>query len=234
MTPVPVVAAAICPHPPLLVPELAAGAAAETDDLRAACDTAVSRLVVEADALVLIGGAAETGTRYGPGGGDSFAAFGAADVKVDISSPAPLSLLVGAWLVQRNGTDLPWSALTVATDAPTAECLDLGRRLAASTERLALLVLGDGSACRSEQAPAHLHPRAEVFDTTVAAALGSADTEVLTALDPYIAAEVQAAGRAPWQVLAGAAADRSWRADLLYDAAPYGLGYFVCTWHLAE
>jgi hypothetical protein len=220
---VPVVAAAVCPHPPLLVPEIAAGAASETEDLRAACDTAVNRLVSTApDALVLIGAGSATV--------DSFAAYGAPDVKVDADTPAPLSLLIGAWLVQRNGTDLPRSSVTVAGDAPPAECLDVGRRLASAPERLALLVMGDGSARRSEHSPGHLHPRAEVFDTTVAAALGSADVDVLAALDPYIAAEVAAAGRAAWQVLAGAAAGRDWRADLLYDAAPYGLGYFVSTW----
>jgi aromatic ring-opening dioxygenase LigB subunit len=37
-------AAAVCPHPPLLVPEVAAGAAHETDDLRAACREAVATL----------------------------------------------------------------------------------------------------------------------------------------------------------------------------------------------
>ena len=37
-------AAAVCPHPPLLVPEVAAGAAHETDDLRDACRRAVATL----------------------------------------------------------------------------------------------------------------------------------------------------------------------------------------------
>ena len=64
--------------------------------------------------------------------------------------------------------------------------------------------MGDGSARRSEHSPVHLHPRAEIFDTTVANALQHRDLDVLNALDPDLAAELQAAGRAPWQVLAGA------------------------------
>jgi hypothetical protein len=37
---VPLVAAAVLPHPPVIVPEIAAGAAHELDDLRLACDEA--------------------------------------------------------------------------------------------------------------------------------------------------------------------------------------------------
>ncbi len=49
-------AIAFCPSPPLLVPELAAGAAAELDPLRAACAGAVRRLLDAApDELVVLG-----------------------------------------------------------------------------------------------------------------------------------------------------------------------------------
>jgi hypothetical protein len=39
-----------------------------------------------------------------------------------------------------------------------------------------------------------------------------------------------AAGRAPWQVLAGAAGDSPVKAQVLYEGAPYGVGYVVATW----
>ena len=71
--------------------------------------------------------------------------------------------------------------------------------------------------------------RAEAFDTTVADALRRADIDVLGALDPDLATVLQAAGRAPWQVLAGALASTNLAGDLTYDAAPYGVGYFVAT-----
>ena len=55
---VPLVAAAVCPHPPLLVPEVAGAAAPELDDLRAACDVAVARLLAAGLTDLVVGGAA--------------------------------------------------------------------------------------------------------------------------------------------------------------------------------
>jgi len=107
--------------------------------------------------------------------------------------------------------------------------LRLGREIADGNDRVGLLVMGDGSARRSEHSPVHLHPRAEIFDTTVAKALQHKDLDVLEALDPDLAGELQAAGRAPWQVLAGALAGTPLVGDLRYEAAPYGVGYFVAS-----
>jgi hypothetical protein len=53
-----VVSVAVCPHPPLLIPEVAAGAAYELDDLRAACDVAVSRMLERCDAVRLLASSA--------------------------------------------------------------------------------------------------------------------------------------------------------------------------------
>ena len=52
------IAAAVCPHPPLLVPGVASGAAAETDDLRAAAAAAVQTLVGAGPELIVVVGAA--------------------------------------------------------------------------------------------------------------------------------------------------------------------------------
>ncbi|MFM9545092.1 hypothetical protein ACKI1P_46675, partial [Streptomyces turgidiscabies] len=79
-------------------------------------------------------------------------------------------------------------------------CAGLGRGLAASAERVALLVLGDGSACRTVKAPGYLDERAAGFDAEAARALGTADVAALLALDPELAYELKVAGRAPWQV----------------------------------
>ncbi|MFD8069425.1 hypothetical protein ACFV3J_25735, partial [Streptomyces parvulus] len=50
------VAAAVCPCPPLLVPEVAAGAAPELDAARAACADALGVLAAaRADRLVVVG-----------------------------------------------------------------------------------------------------------------------------------------------------------------------------------
>ncbi|WP_433614202.1 hypothetical protein ACQP2P_07650 [Dactylosporangium sp. CA-139114] len=219
------VAAAVCPHPPLLVPDLAAGAASELDDLRAACRAAVAHLAdASIDSLIVLGSDTTTVRRVAPFGG-TLSPWGIdRHIGDPAGEPLPLSLLIGAYLMPGAG-----NFQSVAADAAPGECARLGRGLAAEAERVGLLVLGDGSACRTDKAPGFFDPRAEAFDATVAAALARADAAALAALDPALAAELLAAGRAPWQVLAGAA-EGEMRGELLYDSAPYGVAYFVATW----
>ncbi|MGW0218587.1 hypothetical protein ACWDXH_29775 [Micromonospora chokoriensis] len=274
----PLVAAAVCPHPPLLVPEVAGSAAPELDDLRAACDTAVRRLLaVGPDSVVLLGTGPVTGPIRTPATG-SLQPWGVdLDVPLvpgqpDRGAVLPLSLTIGAWLLTRYGTPPPAStvptstppvgtpsasatssstppvgatptsatsagtpvitAMQAAADAGPAELAVLADEVAATGERVALLVLGDGSACRGVKSPGYDDPRALPYDERVAAALADADLDVLLDLDPVVSAELKAAGRAPWQVLAGAAraAGGGWRGELLHHAAPYGVAYFVASW----
>ncbi|WP_329480662.1 class III extradiol dioxygenase subunit B-like domain-containing protein [Kribbella sp. NBC_01484] len=225
----PVVAAAVCPHPPLLVPEVASGAAPDLDDLRAACLAAIDQLSTASSVLVV--GAAAARATYSATAGGSFGPYGAPGVRIGTGDPVlPLSLAVGGWLLeQTKAAQLPRAYLAVPMDATPAECRQLGQEIADGNDRIGLLVMGDGSARRSEHSPVHLHPRAEIFDTTVATALQYRDLDVLNALDPDLAAELQAAGRAPWQVLAGALTATTLTGDLTYHAAPYGVGYFVAS-----
>jgi aromatic ring-opening dioxygenase LigB subunit len=95
---------------------------------------------------------------------------------------------------------------------------------------VALLVMGDASACRTVKAPGYLDERAAPFDAEVARALGAADVAAVQALDAELAYELKASGRAPWQVLAGAAEGANLGGALLYEDAPYGVGYVVATW----
>ncbi|MBM0280058.1 hypothetical protein JM949_35335, partial [Micromonospora sp. STR1s_6] len=118
----PLVAAAVCPHPPLLVPEVAGSAAPELDDLRAACDAAVRRLLaVEPDILVLLGTGPVTGPIHAPATG-SLQPWGVdldvplAPGQPDRGAVLPLSLTVGAWLLARHTA--PSSAAPTDT-APT-------------------------------------------------------------------------------------------------------------------
>jgi hypothetical protein len=92
--------------------------------------------------------------------------------------------------------------------------------------------MGDGSACRGVKAPGYDDPRADGYDAAVARALATADAGALLGLDPVLSDQLRVAGRAPWQVLAGAATATGgrWRGELTYDAAPYGVGYFVASW----
>ncbi|RAO14119.1 hypothetical protein MED15_04466 [Micromonospora noduli] len=234
----PLVAAAVCPHPPLLVPEVAGSAAPELDDLRAACDAAVRRLLApDPDIVVLVGTGPVTGPIRTPATG-SLQPWG-----VDLYLPLvpgqsdrgallPLSLTIGAWLLARHDTRPTVTAVQVAADAGPAELAALADEVGAAGDRVASLVLGDGSACRGEKAPGYDDARALPYDQGVAAALADADLDALLDLDPVVSAELKAAGRAPWQVLAGAAraAGGGWRGELLHDSAPYGVAYFVASW----
>jgi len=233
------VAAAVCPCPPLLVPEVAAGAAPELDAARAACADALGVLAAaRPDLLVVVGPAEETGTRP-EGTPGSFRGFGV-DVGVRLGAGAggaepqgvlPPSLAVAAWLLERTGwSDAPVEGLGVAEPTGAERCVRTGRELAARAGRVALLVMGDASACRTLKAPGYLDERAAPFDASVARALGSADVSALVELDVDLARELQASGRAPWQVLAGAAEGAGLAGTLLYEDAPYGVGYLVATW----
>ncbi|WP_221358449.1 class III extradiol dioxygenase subunit B-like domain-containing protein [Streptomyces beigongshangae] len=239
------VAAAVCPCPPLLVPEVAAGAAPELDAARAACVDALGVLAAaRPDRLVVVGPAGEDGRGPHPEGSrGSFRGFGVAlDVRLggnagagpeDPAAPhvLPPSLAVAAWLLARtNWSDAPVEGLGVGEPLAAGRCLRTGRDIAARAQRVAMLVMGDSSACRTLKAPGYLDERAAGFDAEVARALGAADVAALEALDTGLAYELKASGRAPWQVLAGAAQDADLAGALLYEDAPYGVGYMVATW----
>jgi hypothetical protein len=143
----------------------------------------------------------------------------------------PPSLAVAAWLLERTGwAAAPVEGLGVGEPLAPERCIQMGRQVAAVAERVALLVMGDASACRTLKSPGYLDERAAPFDAQVARALAAADGAALKALDADLAYELKAAGRAPWQVLAGAAEGTVLTGALLYEDAPYGVGYLVATW----
>ncbi|MER5384682.1 class III extradiol dioxygenase subunit B-like domain-containing protein [Streptomyces sp. NPDC002688] len=239
------VAAAVCPCPPLLVPEVAAGAAPELDAARAACTDALGVLAASRpDLLVVVGPAEQSGRGPHPEGTrGSFNGFGV-DLDVRLGRPAaaaaspdasdrglPPSLAVAAWLLERTGwSDAPVEGLGVGEPLEAEQCIQAGEHIGGRAGRVALLVMGDASACRTVKAPGYLDERAAGFDAEVARALGTADVAALKTLDTALAHELKAAGRAPWQVLAGAAEGAGLGGALLYDDAPYGVGYLVAAW----
>jgi len=244
------VAAAVCPCPPLLVPEVAAGAAPELDAARAACTDALGVLAASRPDLLVVVGPAERNGRgaHAQGARGSFRGFGVdLDVRLGGDKQAsgmwdrpasgvsqrelPPSLAVAAWLLERTGwSDAPVEGLGVGEPLAAERCIQVGREIAAQAERVALLVMGDASACRTLKAPGYLDERAAGFDAEVARALGEADVAALKVLDADLAYGLKASGRAPWQVLAGAADGAGLGGALLYDDAPYGVGYLVAAW----
>jgi len=147
----------------------------------------------------------------------------------------PLTLGLGARLLDKAGYDGPRALWSVAGSAGPAECARLGLDLAAPSERVALLVMGDGSARRSVSAPGYLDERAEPFDTEIERAVREGDMLALAALDPVLAHDLMVSGRPAWQVLAaaiggtglGANANGAPRAEILYSEAPFGVAYLV-------
>lgn len=91
-----------------------------------------------------------------------------------------------------------------------------------------VLVVGNGSAKRTAQAPGHLDERAEVFDNDLRRALLEPLPAALAALDDGLADEMWAdvaAIRALGDLLTPAS-----RAEVSYDDAPYGVQYWVVAW----
>ncbi|MFD3487087.1 class III extradiol dioxygenase subunit B-like domain-containing protein [Streptomyces sp. NPDC058665] len=241
------VSAAVCPCPPLLVPAVAAGAAAELDAARDACADALGVLAASRPDRLIVAGPApgpQDARPYPEGAYGSFRGYGV-DVGVSLDGTAagpgdgrdapgdelPTSLAVAAWLLAQ----VAWSAspiqgLGVREPLDAETCVRTGRSIATDGERVALLVMGDASACRTLKAPGYLDGRAAAFDAEVARALATADVAALARLDETLASDLKAAGRSCWQLLAGAAEGADLTGALLYEDAPYGVGYLVAAW----
>jgi hypothetical protein len=199
---------------------------------------AVEVLKVAGPDLVVVVGAAPQVGPCDPQARGSLAPYGV-DLQVGRGTgeiSLPLSLTLGLWLLDGTAPDVPRLLFGVPTDTEPSRCAALGATLADRATRVALLVMGDGSARRSRKGPGYLDERAAGFDAAVEAALAAPDPQALLDLDADLADELLVAGRAAWQVLAGAAlARQSSGATALgghvsYAAAPYGVCYLVATW----
>jgi hypothetical protein len=238
------IAAAVCPHPPLLIPEATGspGAAdAELGRLRTACHQAVAALLAERPDLIAVVGAdpkTAHAAEYPPASPGRLHDYGVPFIVGDPGEPAlPLSLTIGKWLLANHPAPrAAWWG--IASEAPPGDCLALGQKLALLAPRVALLALGDGPARRARAAPHAADPEADRYDDQLAGALAAADPAALAALDPREDRVLEIAGRAAWQVLAGAAGDEHSRhafdAELRYRGAPFEVSYVVASWRRAD
>ena len=215
-----VVALAFVPSPPLLLSALGGG----PEDLRSACRQAVS-VLDGLDRVVVIGAAPTDGWITGSIDATPYGSPGP-----PAPDALPLALAVGSTLLGERPHDLYG-----VTHSPLPDLAG----------RTGLLVVGDGSACRSEKAPGHFDPRAEAFDTQVENALATGNPGKLLALDAGLAEALMVGGLSGWRAAAGAAlretdaqarqgkegtAPAGWSGQLHLAAAPYGVGYVVATW----
>ncbi len=261
------VAAAVCPHPPLLVPEAmglaglpaaggppgrspSAGSHSDLGDLsddaqiralRAACGAAVAGLAAARPDLIAVVGGADQTAGYEASAAGTLRSFGIPFTTGTGQPMLPLSLTVGSWLIRRFLV-AGWQAAGAGSETclvrlqavrqslPPAECLRLGADLAGLAPRVALLVLGDGSARKAIGVHGAADPAADEYDAALTAALAAADAGGLARLDAALDGELMVAGRAAWQVLAGAGAGARLRGQVRFAAAPLDVTYLVASW----
>ena len=171
-------------------------------DLRCALDEALAPLAGE---VVVVGRAPTPGWVEGT---VDLTPYG--DLGVPAEDPLPLSLAVGRHLLGPREHRL-WGV--PSGPLPPAE---------------AYLVVADGTAMRTPKAPGNLDERAEAFDAVVVAALAAGDASALGALDEALATALWVGGIPAWR--AAAELPGTWRGQVFYADAPYGVGYVVATW----
>ena len=238
------VAGAVCPHPPLLIPAALGASAidppAELRKVAGAADDAVGRLVAARPDLIAVVGGGPADREFGAEAAGGLHGYGVT-VTVGAGEPVlPLSLTVGRWLLERagvlgvggvlGGTAAAVLFQAVAWRASRGDCVKLGMVLAERAPRVALLAMGDACARPARETPGALDPVAQEYDEEIAEALAAADARWLARLDPALDDELAVVGRAAWQVLAGAARGSRLDGRLLCMTAPYGVTYLVASW----
>ncbi len=223
------VAAAVVPNPPLLVPVVAGELAPDLEACRVACGKVIGALLdARLDLLVVIGGGA-TRREHDRDAVGSLRPYGVDELLGLGSGPRalPLSLGVARWLL--GPAPLPPLALyEIRRSETTFRCAALGQELSDRGARVGLLVAADGSAYPS-QTPVGDDGRGGAYDERWTAALEHGDGTALLDLDPADDTPLWVAGRAALQVLGGAlvASGGDWAGELAWRGAPYGVGYAV-------
>ncbi|ODQ94845.1 hypothetical protein [Mycolicibacterium holsaticum] len=224
-------AIAIVPSAPVMVPELAAGAAAELGDLHRAVIAAAGSLparwiavgVDRADAVVA------------PHQLGTFAGYGV-DVRAALAPDLdgepgrlPLCALITGWLRgQANPearAEVRVYAHTHGADTATARGRALRAEIEKAAEPVGVLVVADGAHTLTPSAPGGYHPDSTSAQAALDDALATGDAAALTRLPDGVV------GRVGYQVLAGLTEPGPVTATELYRGAPYGVGYFVGVWH---
>ena len=149
-------------------------------------------------------------------------------------SATAVGTVVGASLLAAVSNHAPVTALEILGD-PAAAVAVLAKRTN-SAERVAVVVIADGSACHGDDAPGRHDDRAAHFDAALAEALaaGAPDRLALACADRSLASDLLATVD-PLAVLARLTVGRPPNsAELLYFGAPLGVGYLVASWRWTD
>lgn len=223
-------AIAIIPSAPVMVPELAADAAAELADLRDAVFTAAGALPSRWIAV----GVSAADAVLGPDRAGTFAGYGV-DRRVTLSPDAddtpaelPLCALIAGWVRGQAKPDARAEVRVYAADHDVDAALARGRRLRSEIDEaidpIGVLVVADGAHTLTPAAPGGYDPDSIPTQAALDAALAAGEAAALTRLPGGIV------GRVAYQVLAGLTEPALRSAKELYRGAPYGVGYFVGIW----
>jgi hypothetical protein len=223
-------AISIVPSAPVLVPELAGGAADEVAELRTAMIAAAATLPQR---WVVIGVGAADGV-IGSDRVGTFAGFGV-DVPVRLSPQAsgqpvemPLCALIGGWIRSQAQPGARAQVRVYAESHDAGTAVELGRRLRSeidrSSESTGVLVVADGANTLTPAAPGGYQPTDVEVQDALDDALAGGDVAALAQLP------AQVGGRVAFGLLAGLAGPTPMSFKELYRAAPYGVGYFAGVW----
>jgi hypothetical protein len=222
-------AIAIIPSAPVLVPELAGGAAVEVAELRQAVGAAVSALPGR---WITVGVGARDAEIDSSATG-SFGGYGV-DVPVGLSSATgevaelPLCALIAGWVRGQLRPAARTEVRVFAADQSAETACAQGRALRAeidkAVDQIGVLVVADGAHTLTPPAPGGYDPDSVDVQTDLDDALANGDTAALLRLPSSIP------GRVAWQVLAGLAQPRPRSAKELHRGAPFGVGYFAGVW----
>jgi len=222
---------AIVPSAPVIVPELAASAAAELAGLREAVFTAASVLPQRWIAV----GVGPADPVIGPPQTGTFAGYGL-DLRVALSADAldapgelPLCALVTGWVRGQVNPQARAEVRVYSEDQESDAATDLGGRLRTqiddADDPVGVLVVADGVHMLTPPAPGGYDPDSIPVQDALDDALASGDTAAMARLPRSVV------GRVAYQVLAGLAGQPPRSAKELYRGAPYGVGYFAGVWH---
>lgn len=220
----------LVPSAPVMVPELAPGAASELQDL----STAVCAAAAELPDRWFVVGTGVGDNVIGPGAVGTFGGYGV-DVRVALSpdaagepKPLPLCALVAGWVRTSYAAAASAEVWVYAADHGLDAALARGRALRAEVDAIAepvgVLVVADGANTLTASAPGGHDPDSPAVQAALDDALSVGDTAALTRLPDMIV------GRVAYQVLAGLTGPSPSSARELYRGAPYGVGYSVAVW----
>jgi hypothetical protein len=223
-------AIALIPSAPVLVPELASGAAGELDELRAAVLAAARELPQRWIAI----GVGPIEEFFGSDGVGTFAGYGA-DVRVGlwpassgVTIRLPLCALITGWVRGQVNQAVRAEVRAYPTELTAAEALARGRavrtELDKTAEPIGVLLVADGANTLTASAPGGHDPASVPVQAALDDALASGDARRLRTLPDAVL------GRVAYQVLAGLVGPGPSAARELYRGAPYGVGYFVGGW----